>query len=94
MRKTILSTALLLTGTTLVVSLSSATAQTLQYGDLSPDGQYVYQGPEAGWYPAPHKLERKGDRWIHTDALSHDAPNPILAPHVSRGTAQEATASD
>ena len=94
MRKTFLSAALLLTGTTLVISLSPATAQTLQYGDLSPDGQYMYQGPQAGWYPAPHKLERKVDRWVHTDALSHDAPRPILAPRVSRGTTQEATASD
>lgn len=46
------------------------------YGDVSPDGGWIYVGGDSGWDPAPHRFISSNGQWVHEDRLAHDTPRP------------------
>jgi len=83
MRKTATSATLLFASCLLLGNAFADAPRQPMYGDMSPDGQYVYRGLETGWELAPHRYERKGGRWVHTDSLDHTTVKPDSGARVS-----------
>lgn len=56
---------------------AKADASPPKVGELSADGQYIFQGDAAGWELAPHAKVKKDGKWVHVDKLKHDGKPPM-----------------
>jgi len=45
-----------------------------QQGQISADGQYVFDGNESGWVPRPHEFGPAAGRMVHTDERPMNTP--------------------
>jgi len=47
-----------------------------QAGEISADGQYVFQGGDDGWVPRPHDYVLHNGVLVHSDNLDRNTPAP------------------
>ena len=61
-----------------VARLAPERARSLQTGEVSADGRYVYLGGEAGWSVRPHPMLVQGGSLVHGEDCVHAATKPAV----------------